>query len=491
MGARWLVTRTLGSPNVTTVTPSDQAGAASAERPATIPTQRSGQALRLLVLGTGEGAAAFRTRAAEAGAELAQRFSVRVTHVVVTDDVGEEDARVVRARTAGLPVLGLAEGSQLIEAGVGVSDAGDEADAAEPGADAAAGKGDEEADGRTDLGEADAGGEALNAADGGVDAGGDDADADADADASVDDARGGLSMSGHVGVVSMVRPRAEFAPEPIDGGPSDVFTGSALEAMLQFPPLPADELETGVDVDVEVTGTATATADEVRRSALTDVSSAACACADGEAGAEAGAACGTDAGTADDARDGEARAAATAVVGRTAASAGLAATTAAAMATAVAVETGAAATTLATATTGAARSEVGSAGAAGPEAESAGKAGSAMAAAAAEPAAKAGSERGAAWTVSSIAWALVPFVSLGLLTPVAIGYAAYRLRSRSLAFGTACYSVAVVAAFAVSAVVPVRTGSHSVIGDLLTTCLAAAWLGGTVHGFLIRRRVFS
>ena len=111
----WLVTGTLGSPDMATVTPSDRAGAASAKRPATIPTQRSGQGLRLLVLGAGDDAVAFRERAADAGAELAQRFSVRVTHVVVEDGVGEDDARVVRARGAGLPILGLAEATGLIE----------------------------------------------------------------------------------------------------------------------------------------------------------------------------------------------------------------------------------------------------------------------------------------------------------------------------------------------------------------------------------------
>jgi hypothetical protein len=82
-------------------------------------------------------------------------------------------------------------------------------------------------------------------------------------------------------------------------------------------------------------------------------------------------------------------------------------------------------------------------------------------------------------------------VSLGLLTPVGIGYAAYRLRSRVLYIATACYTIAVAAAFAVSAVSPVRTGKHAVVGELLLACLGASWVGGTVHGFLIRRRVFG
>jgi hypothetical protein len=92
----------------------------------------------------------------------------------------------------------------------------------------------------------------------------------------------------------------------------------------------------------------------------------------------------------------------------------------------------------------------------------------------------------------SIAWALVPLASLGLLTPISMGYAAYRLRSRPLAYATASYTIAVTAAFAVSAAVPRGGGAtHSAVSDLLTACLATSWLGGTIHSLLIRRRVFG
>jgi hypothetical protein len=60
-----------------------------------------------------------------------------------------------------------------------------------------------------------------------------------------------------------------------------------------------------------------------------------------------------------------------------------------------------------------------------------------------------------------------------------------------LAVGTVLYLVAVSAAFTVSAAAPLRTGAHAAIGDLLTGCLAASWLGGTAHAFVIRRRVFG
>ena len=446
----WLVTRTLGSPNVTTVTPSGRAGADSAKRPATIPTQRSGQTLRLLVLGTGQDAAAFRARAAEAGAELAQRFSVRVTHVVVEEGVGEDDARVVRARGAGLPVLGLAEGNQLIE---------EEQDAGEGGV-----RGEE-----GDAGREGGAGEKQEA--------GEDVVAEGLAPDSARRGAARADVSADGDVVPLIRPRAEVVPEPGDGGPSDVFTGSALEAMLQFPPLPANEfegeggdsdefesgdsdeferLDGGADAepfetfetaakartveaeqaeavlsgDEEMAAAETvagADGDEARSaSVLMDVVSEACACAEAESGTAGGrvAVAGDEAGTAAEAACTEAGCAA-------------------ARCTATHVDA------------------VASAG-----------------------------ERIAAGTAASVAWALVPLVSLGLLTPVSIGYAAYRLRSRGLAIATACYTVAVVAVFAVSDAVPVHTRAHSIIGDLLTMCLAASWLGGTAHSFILRRKVF-
>jgi hypothetical protein len=207
LGARCLVTGTLGSPIVTTVTPSDRAGAASAKRSASIPTQRSGQALRLLVLGTGEGAAAFRERAAEAGAELAQRFSVRVTHVVAEDGIGEEDARVVRARTAGLPVLRLAEGARLLEdddAGAGEMSAAAEVqvevevEVEVRGVDA-----DGAAEAET-LDAVDKVGDGVVATEGGADGGGVEVWADPD------------EASSHR--VQVVRPRNEFVPESAEAG---------------------------------------------------------------------------------------------------------------------------------------------------------------------------------------------------------------------------------------------------------------------------------
>lgn len=372
-GARWLVTGVLGSPDVTTVTPSDRADAiSSAKRPAAIPTQRSDRALRLLVLGTGDDAAAFRERATQAGAELAQRFSVRVTHVVAGDGVGEQDARVVRARTAGVPVLGLADGDELLAGD------GDEAEAVAESAQAEVG-----AEG---VGHVEGGGQA---------AAGDDVEAAAEPGAE----EPAVEADPHRRVVSLIHPRAELASEPTEVRPSDVFTDSALEAVLHFPPLRDGENEAQLGDQAPA-----------ERSAATDVVAESCGC--GEEMAE---------GEGEGDRD----------------------------------------------------------GASDPEVASA--AGNAI-----------GSGRGRTMrAAASVAWALLPFVSIGLLTPVGMAYAAYRLRSRMLSIATACYTIAVGAAFAVSAASPVRTGTHAAAGELLLACLGASWLGGTVHSFLIRRRVFG
>jgi hypothetical protein len=100
-----------------------------------------------------------------------------------------------------------------------------------------------------------------------------------------------------------------------------------------------------------------------------------------------------------------------------------------------------------------------------------------------------GAER--ARTVASYAWAAIPFASLGLLTPVAMGYAAYRQRSRALAGVAAWYLFAVTIAFAISATAHSGTRPQSAVGVLLTICLAASWIGGTVHALMIRRQVFG
>jgi hypothetical protein len=308
-----------------------------------------------------------------------------VTHVVALDGVGEQDARVVRARTAGVPVLDLADGDRLL-AGEAPAGGGASETVAEVVGDGG-GRGEPEAiteEREETAAEGGASEAALS-----VPGAGDDVAEAGDREQPAEDP--------HRRVVSLVRPRAEFAPEVTDIRPSDVFTDSALEAVLHFPSLQSgDEVGDGESVV------------------------GACGCGGDEAGME----CVTQAG----------------------------------------VE-----------------------GPAGAEGQ--GVAG------VAEVEKLSGTEANAGrWaltgTAASVAWALLPLVSIGLLAPVGIGYAAYRLRSRVLSVAAVCYTLAVAAAFAVSAVSPVRTGRHALTGELLLACVGVSWLGGTVHSFLIRRRVF-
>lgn len=348
--------------------------------------------MRLLVIGTGDDATAFRDRATQAGAELAQRFSVRVTHVVAEDGVGDQDARIVRARTAGIPVLGLADGDLLLAGDE--AEAGGVAGAGAEGARAEAGMGIEAGTGRMgDVGGGEAGREVAASVSGEEAGAGAVVEVEAEGDEVVAETAGAevaelaVESDPHRRVLSLVRPRAELVPEPTEVRPSDVFTDSALEAVLHFPSL--RDGDGAAESGDEAPG----------------VAAESCGC--GEEGVEAAELPGAD--------DGGESGVAVSVAGR-------------------------------------------------------------------------GRAVGAA---ASVAWALLPLVSVGLLTPVAMGYAAYRLRSRVLSIATVCYTIAVGAAFALSATSPVRTGTHAAAGALLLACLGASWLGGTVHSFLIRRWVFG
>ena len=247
--------------------------------------------------------------------------------------------------------------------------------------------------------------------------------------------------------MQFVRPRNEFVPEsvefPVEVGPADVFTGSALEAVLLFPPLAGSGA--GVDdADVETEAEAEAE-DEFRGafgvesdggpSALMEVASGACGCGDAEAGAELDSCADTHVSVGADVDPGAGDVLEVEVL----------------------------------------------------EVEVGGGVGSESGVAAADGA----GTRAASRMAASIAWALIPLVSLGLLTPVAMGYAAFRAKSRLLWVATAGYSVAMITAFTLSAAAPLRTGSHAAVGELLTACLVLSWLGGTVHSLLIRRRVFG
>lgn len=93
--------------------------------------------------------------------------------------------------------------------------------------------------------------------------------------------------------------------------------------------------------------------------------------------------------------------------------------------------------------------------------------------------------------VLSVVWALIPLISLGLLTPLVFGYAAIRTRSRLYAAATVGYALAVLLAFALSAEHPQPGSTANGTGGLLTFALALSWLGGTGHALTARTRVFG
>ena len=88
--------------------------------------------------------------------------------------------------------------------------------------------------------------------------------------------------------------------------------------------------------------------------------------------------------------------------------------------------------------------------------------------------------------VGTILWALIPALSFGFLAPVPFAHAAVRLQQRRLWAVTAAYAIGVVALFVFSAS---RKGSW---GDLVFgTVLFALMIGGTIHAFVLRGRVFA
>jgi hypothetical protein len=116
---------------------------------------------------------------------------------------------------------------------------------------------------------------------------------------------------------------------------------------------------------------------------------------------------------------------------------------------------------------------------------------SSSAAAASPVAPHAGPRSNAGHVLLSVVWALIPFATFGLLTPVTFGYAAYRLRSRALVLTAIGYTFAVLASFVLSAARPHAATPSDAAGALLTIALAGTWLGGTLHAVSIRTRVFA
>jgi hypothetical protein len=87
-------------------------------------------------------------------------------------------------------------------------------------------------------------------------------------------------------------------------------------------------------------------------------------------------------------------------------------------------------------------------------------------------------------TAVSFAWAAVPLVTFGLGTAPAFLYPALRRRRPGDWISLALY-------LALTTLGLVGTEAESVMSDVSAVALLAAWIGGTVHAFAIRSRVFA
>jgi hypothetical protein len=88
--------------------------------------------------------------------------------------------------------------------------------------------------------------------------------------------------------------------------------------------------------------------------------------------------------------------------------------------------------------------------------------------------------------VISVVWALVPLLSIGLLTPFVFIYAAARLRERRMWLATGAYALACTLWLACASM-PEQSVGPTVAGFLMLGLMTV----GTTHAFLVRRRVFA
>lgn len=85
----------------------------------------------------------------------------------------------------------------------------------------------------------------------------------------------------------------------------------------------------------------------------------------------------------------------------------------------------------------------------------------------------------------SVAWALSPLLTVGIGTPLTIGYAAARLKSWALWLATGLYLIAWVAMFTTS-----DSASGTLEDAVFVIACGIGAVGGTVHAFAIKDRVF-
>jgi hypothetical protein len=89
-------------------------------------------------------------------------------------------------------------------------------------------------------------------------------------------------------------------------------------------------------------------------------------------------------------------------------------------------------------------------------------------------------------TAASFAWAVAPLVTFGLATVPVFVYPAMRLRRTAYWAGLAAY-----VALAITALITLGWIEEPGGDALFTTVYLLLWLGGTVHAFAIRSRVFG
>ena len=96
--------------------------------------------------------------------------------------------------------------------------------------------------------------------------------------------------------------------------------------------------------------------------------------------------------------------------------------------------------------------------------------------------------RRTAFTAVSIVWALLPIATLGFAAPFTMAYAAFRLRTKAMAWCAAGYAVAFVLGFVASGS---SDSDTNLLGNIGTAVIVVAGALATAQSCVIRSRVFA
>ncbi|MFD0856974.1 hypothetical protein ACFQ07_32385 [Actinomadura adrarensis] len=91
----------------------------------------------------------------------------------------------------------------------------------------------------------------------------------------------------------------------------------------------------------------------------------------------------------------------------------------------------------------------------------------------------------------STIWSLLPLLSFGVLTPVAVAQAARRLHNKGLAWGAAAYALPIPAFLLTAAIASASDTATEWPTAVLVTGLIIAWLPGGLHAYRLRWRIFA